>query len=214
VRRARTVGLEHTLIALSADHGMPEMPEAVAEAGFPAGRLYPEDVVDRANRAARRRFGIEEVVRFFFRSYLYLDRERIRASGTDPDELEQEIAVALTSINGIALAVARSALPTLAGTDLVARVRRNTHPARSGDIYVVQEPYWFLYEKGPIAAMHGAPWRYDTYVPILFAGPGIDARTIHRRVHPVDVASTLSAYLGLKPPSSAAGTPLEEVLSR
>jgi len=60
--------------------------------------------------------------------------------------------------------------------------------------------------------MHGSPWRYDTYVPILFAGPGIGARTIHRNVHPVDVAPTLSAALGVKPPSSSVGTPLEEVL--
>jgi arylsulfatase A-like enzyme len=63
-----------------------------------------------------------------------------------------------------------------------------------------------------IAAMHGAPWRYDTYVPIIFAGNGIEAQTLHRLVHPTDVAPTLSAYRGLKPPSSAEGTPLEEVL--
>jgi predicted AlkP superfamily pyrophosphatase or phosphodiesterase len=206
------VGLERTLVVLSADHGMPEMPEAMAEAGLPAGRLYPQDVVDRANETARSRFGIEEAVQFFFRPYLYLEREKIQASGADPDEVEQAIAAALTGMDGIALAVARSAMPTLTDDDLVARIRRNTHPSRSGDIYVVQEPYWFLYEKGPIAAMHGSPWRYDTFVPILFAGPGIAPQTIQRRVHPVDIAPTLSSYFGVKPPSSAVGTPLKEVL--
>ncbi|MBW2693783.1 MAG: alkaline phosphatase family protein [Deltaproteobacteria bacterium] len=206
------VGLERTLVVLSADHGMPEMPEAMAEAGLPAGRLYPRDVVDRANETARSRFGIEEAVQFFFRPYLYLEREKIQASGADPGEVEQAIAAALTGMDGIALAVARSALPTLTDDDLVARIRRNTHPSRSGDIYVAQEPYWFLYEKGPIAVMHGSPWRYDTFVPILFAGPGIAPQTIQRRVHPADIAPTLSGYLGVKPPSSAVGVPLKEVL--
>jgi predicted AlkP superfamily pyrophosphatase or phosphodiesterase len=206
------VGLEHTLVVLSADHGMPEMPEAMAEAGLPVGRLHPEDVVDRANEAARSHFGIEEAVRFFFRPYLYLEREKIRASGADPDEVEQAIAAALTDMDGIALAVARSALPTLADTDLIARVRRNAHTSRSGDVYVAQEPYWFLFEKGPVAVMHGSPWRYDTYVPILFAGPGIAPRTIHRRVHPVDIAATLAATLGIKPPSGSVGAPLGEVI--
>ena len=115
-------------------------------------------------------------------------------------------------MEGIAIAVSRRALPTLADTPVLARIRRNTHAFRSGDIYVAQEPYWFLYEKGPVAAMHGAPWRYDTYVPIIFAGNGIEAQTLQRLVHPADVAPTLSSYLGLKPPSSAEGTPLEEVL--
>jgi predicted AlkP superfamily pyrophosphatase or phosphodiesterase len=206
------VGLEHTLVVLSADHGMPEMPEAMAEAGLPVGRLAPQDVVDRANEAARSHFGIEEAVRFFFRPYLYLEREKIRASGADPDEVEQVVAAALTDMDGIALAVARSALPTLADTDLIARVRRNAHTSRSGDVYVAQEPYWFLFEKGPVAVMHGSPWRYDTYVPILFAGPGIAPRTIHRRVHPVDIAATLAATLGIKPPSGSVGAPLGEVI--
>ena len=139
-------------------------------------------------------------------------REKIQASGANPDEVEQAIAAALTDMDGIALAVARSTLPTLANSDLVDRIRRNAHPSRSGDIYVVQEPYWFLYEKGPIAVTHGSPWRYDSYVPILFAGPGIAPQTIQRRVHPADVAPTLAGYLGVKPPSSAVGMPLEEVL--
>jgi arylsulfatase A-like enzyme len=93
-------------------------------------------------------------------------------------------------------------------------VQRNFHPERSGDIYLAQNPYWFLYEKGAIAVMHGSPWRYDTYVPILFAGPGIIPRTTHRLVHPVDIAPTLAAFLGLKPPAGARGVPLVEVLDR
>jgi predicted AlkP superfamily pyrophosphatase or phosphodiesterase len=206
------VGLHHTLIVLSADHGMPEMPEAMAEAGLRVGRLGPEDILGRAKQAALEHTGVADVVRFFFRPYLYLDRDRIEAAGHDPDEVEQAVAAALTATDGIALAVARSELPTLADTDLVGKVRRNTHPSRSGDVYVVQEPYWFIQESGPIAVMHGSPWRYDTYVPIVFAGPGIASRTIHRRVHPVDVAPTLASYLGVKPPSSAVGASLEEVL--
>jgi arylsulfatase A-like enzyme len=60
--------------------------------------------------------------------------------------------------------------------------------------------------------MHGSPWRYDTHVPIVFAGPGIPSRRVHRYVSTVDVAPTLAALLGMSPPSSSAGSALEEVL--
>ncbi len=83
----------------------------------------------------------------------------------------------------------------------------------SGDIYIIQEPYWFLFDKGPVKVMHGSPWRYDTQVPIIFMGPDIQPQTVHRRVHPVDVAPTIAAFLGMTPPGSAIGSPLEEVLS-
>ncbi len=208
----QAVGLQNTLVVLSADHGMPEMPEFMASQGLSVGRLYSEDIIDRADDIGGGRFGLENLSSFFFRPYLYLDDAVIEAAGLKKAEVEQAVAAGLTEMDGIAIAVATSELPKLEDTPLIRRIRRNTHPSRSGDIYIVQEPYWFLYEKGPIAVMHGSPWRYDSYVPIIFAGANVEPQTIHRRVHPVDVAPTLAAFLGLKPPSSAVGRPLQEVL--
>jgi arylsulfatase A-like enzyme len=126
--------------------------------------------------------------------------------------LEQTIADALTDVDGIALAVASTRLTAQQTNPLLEQVRNNHHVSRSGDIFIIQKPYWFLFDKGPITAMHGSPWRYDTHVPIIFMGPGIQAKTVHRRVHPVDVAPTIAAFLGMTPPGSALGSPLEEVL--
>ena len=36
-----------------------------------------------------------------------------------------------------------------------------------------------------IAAIHGSPWKYDTYVPVFFAGNGVPARKISRLVGPM-----------------------------
>ena len=85
------------------------------------------------------------------------------------------------------------------------------HPQRSGDIYIAQAPYWFMFEKGAVAAMHGSPWAYDTHVPIIFMVPGVAGQRVDRRVHPVDVAPTLSALLGLSAPASSEGRVLLEV---
>ncbi len=207
-----TVGLNKTLIVLSADHGMAEMPEYMTELGFPAGRLYPDHVIAAANQIAKQRFDIEDIVRFYYRPYLYLDAGKIDSAGLEADRIQSEIAAALTESPGIALAVARGELTGPQATPLRLQVQRNFHPERSGDIYVVQDLYWFNFDKGPVAAMHGSPWRYDTHVPIIFAGAGISSRVVHRLVHPVDVAPTLSALLGMTAPGSAKGTILGEAL--
>ena len=65
----------------------------------------------------------------------------------------------------------------------------------------------------PVGAMHGSPWAYDTHVKIIFSGPGIKAAKIHRLVHPIDVAPTLSALVGLSPPAAAQGEVLVEVVN-
>jgi hypothetical protein len=152
------------------------------------------------------------VVRHFYRPYIYLDDEKIDAANLDRAQVAQVVAAALTNYEGINLAVATGSLATQPNSTLLEQVRRNQHVTRSGDIYIIQDPYWFLFDEGPIAATHGSPWRYDTHVPIMFAGPGIEAKTVNRRVHPVDVAPTISAFLGMTPPASAQGSTLMEVL--
>jgi len=207
----KSVGLKYTLVVLSADHGMADMPEYMTELGYKAGRLDPDEIVAIANKAGQK-LGVDEIVRFFYRPYLYLNDEKIATAKLDRMKVEHAIADALTDFDGIALAVASSRLSAHQTNPLLEQVRNNHHVSRSGDIYIIQEPYWFLFDKGPVAAMHGSPWRYDTHVPIFFAGPTIDAQMVHRRVHPVDVAPTIAAFLGMTPPPSAQGTPLEEVL--
>jgi hypothetical protein len=93
-------------------------------------------------------------------------------------------------------------------------ILRNFHPKRSGDIYLVFDPDVFIndFDGLVVASTHGSPWRYDSFVPVMFAGAGLPAAKVNRPVTPYDVASTLAAYLNMKPPSGAIGMPLSEVL--
>ena len=208
----KEIGLAHTLIVLAADHGMSDMPEYMSELGYEVGRLEPDQLVGTANQVGQT-FGIDKVVRFFYRPYLYLDDEKIRAAKANRVQVEQAIADALTELEGIELAAATSRLSAKGTNPLLDQVRNNHHLSRSGDIYVIQAPYWFLFDKGSVVAMHGSPWRYDTHVPIIFAAPGVEAQQVHRLVHPVDVAPTIAALLGMSPPGGSQGTLLEEVLA-
>ncbi|GMR18584.1 MAG: alkaline phosphatase family protein [Gammaproteobacteria bacterium] len=209
----KNIGLKHTLIVFSADHGMADMPEYMTELGYEVGRIDSKEVIAVANKAGKQ-IGIDEVVDYFFRPYIYLNKEKIASANLNHKEVEKTIADAVAYIEGINLAVSTKNFSAYKGNPLVKQVKRNHHASRSGDIYVIQDPYWFLLEKGLIAVMHGSPWRYDTHVPIMFSGPGIDAQSIHRAVHPVDVAPTLASLLGLTPPASSQGSPLVEVLQR
>lgn len=206
----KSIGLMRTLVVFSADHGMADMPEYMTGLGYKAGRLDPDQIVSTANRVGQK-YGIDEVVRFFYRPYLYLNDEKIAAAKLDRIKVEHAIADALTDFDGIALAVPSSRLTVQQSNPLISKVRNNHHVSRSGDIYIIQEPYWFLFDKGPVAAMHGSPWRYDTHVPVVFMGPTIKPNTVYRLVHPVDVAPTIAALLGMTPPGSAQGSLLEEV---
>jgi predicted AlkP superfamily pyrophosphatase or phosphodiesterase len=207
----KTVGLQNTLIVLSADHGMAEMPEYLSQLGYEVGRIKNEEITDIANDVGNKEFGIEGVAKFFFRPYLYVDEEKISKAGKSVADVERAIALALADHPGIAVAVSRQGLSRLEKTAVLQQIKNNTHPQRSGHIYVVQKPYWFMFESGPIAAMHGSPWQYDTHVPLIFVGEGIDDERVARSVGIVDVSPTLARLLGMTPPASSQGEALIEV---
>ncbi len=212
------VGLDKTLIVLSADHGGPEAPGYLSELGFEADYIDPE-AFDKAGaiKALKERFGIgEKLITTYFHPYVYLNRKVIAENGLDQAQVELAVAKELTRFDGVALAVSSSALGTgrVPNTPLIQSILRNYNPNRSGDIYVVFQPNRFIndFDGIRVAATHGSPWRYDTYVPIIFAGMGIPAQRISRMVHTVDIAPTLSLLVGAKPPTGSFGATLGEII--
>ena len=220
------VGLKHTLIVLSGDHGAPEAPEYMASLGLSAGRFAFDwfKTEGPLTKALKKKFGRADLVSNHSHPYLYLNLEVIASAKLKIADVERFVADELMKIPGIAYAQARSDL--LAGriteSPVQNQIRRSFHPTRSGNIHMVPQQYWFLHsteeaEKmgiGSIAAIHGSPWAYDTFVPIFFAGNGVPAQIIGRRVAPTDIAATITAYLGVKRPSGSVGTVLTEVVKR
>lgn len=214
----KKVGLRNTLVVLSADHGAPEAPENMKSKGVNAGWLTKKHVDTQAiNDRVSKRFGVGlEVIAAYRHPYFYLDDKLVAEKNIDRAALEHELAQELMRIDGIYLALSTSDLKTgrVPETPIIQQIRRNFHPKRSGDIYVVQEPFWQAGDEDweeEYATRHGSPWRYDTYVPLIFIGGQVPKKTVMRQVLSVDVAPTLSAYLGIMPPAGASGVPLTEV---
>ena len=213
------VGLDKTLIVLSADHGQPEVPGYLHERGIDKAHYFDTRSLDKAPAIAalKKQFGMgEELIEAYFHPYLYLNHKLIRAKGLDQAEVENAVAAELLKFKGVDYAVSSTALSTggLADTPLTRSILSNFHPKRSGDIYLVFEPNVFIndFDGLIVASTHGSPWSYDTYVPVIFTGSGLKSAKVNRAVTPYDVAATLAAYLNVKPPSGNIGTPLVEVL--
>ncbi len=214
------VGLENTLIVLSADHGGPDAPGYLNSLGIPAGYVEPETWDrDAAIERIKNEFGIKgELIETYEHPYLYFSADVKNDSRIDQETLEDAVVEELSKFPGVSLAVSSSALRrgNLPDTDLYRAVIRNFHPKRSGDVFIVFEPNWFInnFDGLTVASTHGSPWNYDTHVPIVFTGAGLAPMTVARRVHTVDIAPTLAAYFGTKIPSGSVGEPLKEVLRK
>jgi len=216
----KQVGLDNTLIVLSADHGQPEAPGYLHELGIGNAHYIDTGAWDKgpAIEALKKQFGLgEELIQVYYHPYVYLNRKLIEDKGLDQARLETAVAAELLKFDGVAAAVSSTALRTASVPDTLMNraILRNFHPKRSGDIYVVFEPNVFIndFDGLTVTSTHGSPWRYDTFVPVIFAGAGLRPQTVSRAITPYDIAPTLAAYLGVKPPSASIGNPLAEVMA-
>ena len=212
------VGLKNTLIVLSADHGAPEAPAVINALGATQASVFNQEKLISPTLLARLKteFNLgEDAIRLYAQPYIYLNHDVIKKKGASLEDVQKAVAEELLKIKGIAYAVTSSDIEKnqVADTHTMQLVKNNYHPLRSGDVYVVYEPRNFINDMDglTIASTHGSPWRYDTYVPIIFAGYNIDDKKVSREVTPYDIAPTLSSLLGITQPSGATGKILTEV---
>jgi predicted AlkP superfamily pyrophosphatase or phosphodiesterase len=209
------VGLGNTLVVLTSDHGVSPAPEHMKELGIDAERHDAPQFMNRLNAALQAEFKTDVDLALAFKTPgIYLDLEAIEAQGLDVADVERALAAEVMQIPGFSLALTKTDIQTghLPGTAAANSVKTGFHPSRSGNVIVVQDPFWYLSETPDgDTAMHGSPHNYDNHVPILMAGPGIGHGKVNRSVAPHDVAPTISAYLGISPPSGAVGNPLPGV---
>ena len=210
------VGLEKTLIVLSSDHGNAPAPEYSARHGLRASRLGLESHLDAINASLVQRFGTDDaLLSAFLKPNLYLDFGVMARNDMDIREVERALVAEIQKLDGVGEALTRSQLffGQVPDTPIGRRMVASFHPQRSGNVMFFPDPFWYLSKKPDgDAATHGTPQRYDTHVPVIFAGAGVPAQTVHRGVAPRDVVPTLSAFLGIAAPSGSVGQVLYEVV--
>ena len=95
-------------------------------------------------------------------------------------------------------------------TGIESLLQNGYNQKRSGDIILVADPAYISY--GKTGSTHGSGLNYDTHVPLLFFGKGINhGQTYDKTVIP-DIAPTMSALLGISFPNAATGKPLGYVI--
>jgi len=216
------VGLDQTLIIVSADHGMCEAPEYMESLGFEVGRLTSETITKGiVRKGLTARLGVSgDVIRLYEHPYIYLNEDEIRKTKYSVAEIETAVAEEIVKIPGLIGAVTRTNLlkGSFAPTPVNQKILNNFHLKRSGHIHVIADQFWYFYYQmepaSKVAATHGSPWTYDSYVPIFFAGYDIPAQRIARSVTPYDIAATIATCLEIKMPSGSVGIPLVEILKR
>lgn len=192
----RSVGADHYVLAFTGDHGVSPIPEQMIALGMDAGRVATADVRQRIDKALEPFFGAGPHLAAIAYTDLYFVPGRFDAVRANPQAMAA-VAAAIESVPGVAR-VYRSDQLFAATDDPIARaVAAGYHPARSGDLLLVPRAYWIT--SGAIAT-HGTTYDYDSRVPLLLFGAGIQPGTYTTASSPADIATTFAHLAGVTLP--------------
>jgi len=211
-----SVGPGNVLVALTADHGFAPSPEYLRSLRLDSGRLDPARLLADLNRHLDGRFGAGPYVKAWWNPTFYFDSDRIRSRNLEQAAVETEAASWLRSQPGIACVYTRSQLQNgqLPDTEIARKIMRSWSPIRSGDVFVVASPFWYLpTERDDVnAATHGSPHGYDTNVPIVLFGGRVKAGRYPGKADVIDLIPTVAHLLSIPAPDGAEGRVLIEAL--
>jgi predicted AlkP superfamily pyrophosphatase or phosphodiesterase len=213
------VGLANTVVAFTADHGVAPSPEHSIEMGLPGGRVKVSDVLTAVRNRLRARFGkpgerdtTADYVQTFSNGQVYLNRAALERDGVSSEEAERVAGEAALTVPGISRYFTRTQLVSGSiplGDAVARRVLHGFNAKRSGDVVVIQEAFKYLSDYVSVAT-HGAPYGYDTHVPLVIMGGGLAPGRYLNAATPADLAPTLARALNVEPPSNATGRVLAE----
>lgn len=227
------VGLSNTIVAFTSDHGVSPIPEHAAELGLGGSRLKREDLFATIGKAISARYNpqgkspdpsadylLKDTVagttrEWFINSNLYFNYDALRRDGVSVEEFSQVVVSAALTFPGVARAFSRTQLlrgATSITDPIERRVLHGFHPARSGDVVIVPEPFKYLGDT--ITATHGSAYSYDTHVPTIIMGTGVTPGRYLEPASPADIAPTISALIRVTAPTNATGRVLIEALRK
>lgn len=209
----RRVGLDRTLVILTSDHGVSPVPEELEEMKLPGGRQLRQELVDFAKQAVVDAYGPGLWVAGRAGSSLYLDTNLIALKRLDPAEVQKAAARGVEKHPAVWRAYTREQLleGRVPRDPWSTRVALSFNRDRSADVEVLLEPFWMSDDTNKTT--HGTPYAYDTHIPLILMGPGIDQGRFDGTVALNDLAPTLATLLGVEIPSGSSGRALAEALT-
>ncbi len=210
------VGLDHTLVVLTSDHGVLPLVETLQAEGIEARRAHPQVLEAAVEQALENRFsGVGGLIAHFARDTknIYLDEEVMRRHQLERREVESAIIDALLSTGLVEAVYTHSQLLSdePSNDPYIDLFRNSFFQLRSPHLSVLVKKYTYI-EIYPGGTGHGTAYDYDRHVPIIFMGPGIESGSYPDPCGPEDIAPTLAKLLGFDYPREKSSRLLSEMI--
>ena len=209
------VGKGEYTVFLTSDHGAPHVPSYLEDHKIPSGLFDLGAMLNEVNDLLFENYKVSDLVLSRVNNQIFFDHQLIEKHNIDIQEIKTVVSRKLLSyelINSVYMTSALNHFPESSGYQ-ESLLFNGHNQKRSGEVVftftpeVFKDVYW-----NRTGTDHHSGYNYDTHVPLLFFGKGINQGETVKRTNITDIAPTISALLGISFPNASIGKPLEFVI--
>ncbi|UPQ75519.1 alkaline phosphatase PafA [Chryseobacterium nepalense] len=207
------VGKGQYTVFLSADHGGAHSVGFLQEHKITTG-FFGDGMEKNMNDKLKEKFGVDKLINAIDNYQIYFDRKLLKEHKLDLDvvrdftveEIENDpndlYAVSVTKVQ-------QSTIPE----PIKQRIINGINRQRSGDIQLISHDS-MLPPYSKTGTTHSVWNSYDSHIPLIFMGWGIQHGESNKAYFMTDIAPTVSSLLKIQFPSGNIGNPITEVIGK
>lgn len=206
------VGQGNYTLFLTSDHGVAHNPQFLLDHKMPSGSFYGSTLKTNLNKHLGQLFKSSTLIKDISENFIWLNDAQLDSFKINRQQVVDEVLNNIRAYDEIQFAVdMRNIQNALLPAKLKEMAINGYVPKRSGDILLLLKPSWLdAYSK--TGTTHGTWNPYDTHIPLIWYGWGIEKGVTNREVYMTDIAATLATLLHIQMPNACIGKAIEEVI--
>ena len=204
----KQVGKGNYTVFLTSDHGAAHVPDFLKENNIPAVNVRDSIIKASLNEMVENRFKIKDAVAYIINDQIFLSKN---VEAEQSEMITNAIVKRVMEFTFIANAVNLSSVSNTTLPEMQKNMLANGYNQKlSGDVQFFYKPQFI--EGSNKGTTHGSWNPYDSHIPLLWYGWGIQNGKTNRETYMTDIAATLAALLHIQMPSGCIGKVIEEVI--
>ena len=208
------IGQGNYTIFLTADHGAAHAVWFSQNHDIPADYFLPAPLTDSLNAILGKAFQTPNLVDTISNYQVTFSMKTIREKKLEFNAIKKLAIDWLRQQPGITYAIDMANVGESPVAEPVrSMVMNGYYYKRSGAIQLIPNAAWFE-GRGKTGTSHGTWNPYDTHIPLIFMGWGIQAGHTNDQVYMTDIAPTVAALLHIQMPNGCVGKPIPQILRK
>ncbi|MEW5677323.1 alkaline phosphatase PafA [Flavobacterium enshiense] len=208
----KTVGKNNYMVFLTADHAGAENVTYLKDNKYDVENIPWKNIERELAEFSVKTFGTDLVLNYS-NFNIFFNKETIKSKGLELPKVKQAFKEYLHTQRYVKKVYSEEEILTASSSDYyLTCIARGYDPIQDGDMIVLFKPGYVEYTA--TGTTHGSPYSYDTHVPLIFYGWGIEKGESHDKKAITEIAPTLAQKLKIPFPNGTEAEVLTEVLKK